>query len=121
WVSSAPVTAPGTLSLPAAADAGDIRGVRIHFSSTTPTMSTGQTAGFQIETTVRAAGSGVRTNTSSSLVSVSGSDATASASDNLTLQAASATIVASKTIAPDRLSVIPYGGNDLTEATVTLG
>lgn len=120
WVSEPPVAAPGPLSLPSSVAAADIRGVRIEFSSSTPAMLTGETAGFDLGTTVRAAGSGPRSNTSSSFVSVLGASATATDTKNLTLQAASSSIAATKVIAPDRLASLPFGAQDLTEATVTL-
>src|SRR5690606_25388861 len=68
WVSAAPVAAGGALSLPSGVAADDIRGVRISFASASPEMKTGETASFQLGTTVRAAGSGTRTNVSSSVV-----------------------------------------------------
>ena len=120
WVSAAPVAAGDTLSLPAGVAAADIRGVRISFASASPAMQTGETASFELGTTVRAAGSGTRTNVSSSVVGVGGASATDDDSKQLTLQAATSTVEATKTIAPDRLSSRAFGAHDLTEATVTL-
>lgn len=120
WVSEPPVAAPGPLSLPASVDPVDIRGVRVEFTSSTPAMLTGETAGFDLGTTVRAAGSGAQPNTSSSFVSVLGETATAIDTKNLTLQPASSSIAATKVIAPDVLASKPYEAQDLTESTVTL-
>ncbi len=120
WVSAAPVAAGGTLSLPAGVSAADIRGVRITFSSTTPQMLTGETASFQLGTTVRTAGSGTRSNVSSSVVGVEGVTVTATDTKQLTLQGATSAVEATKLISPDRLSSQAYGAQDLTQATVTL-
>lgn len=120
WVPAAAVNAGDPLTLPAAVAADNIRGVRIAFFSSTPAMQTGETASFALDTTVRSQGSGNRSNTSTSFVSVHGSDATAAATRALTLQAANSSVSASKVIAPDRLSSVEYDEQDLTEATVTL-
>lgn len=120
WVSAAAVAAGGTLSLPGGVAAVDIRGVRIAFSSATPDMLTGETASFQLGTTVRASGSGTVSNVSSSVVGVEGETAEDTDTKQLTLEPASSSVEATKVISPDRLSSQPYGGQDLTQSTVTL-
>ena len=120
WVPAASVAAGGTLALPAGVAPADIRAVRIAFASSTPTMQTGETAVFQLATTVRAAGSGAKSNTSSSTVAVHGQSDTATATQSLTLEQASSAVDAGKTISPDRLASVAFGSQDLTQATVTL-
>lgn len=121
WLAGVTANVGDTLALPPAVPLDDIRGVRVTFTSPTPLMLTGQTAALDLVTSVRSAGSGSRSNTSTSTVSVEGVSSTAVAVASLNLEAATSSILAEKTISPDRLASKEYESQDLTSATVTLG
>ncbi len=121
WVAAVPVAAPGPLSLPAGVALADIRGVRIAFTSgASAAIPTGATASFSLATTVRAAGSGARSNTSTSTVAIGASTATATATQSLTLQPATSTVSAGKTIVPDRIATVAFEAQSVTSSLVTL-
>lgn len=121
WVSAPSIAVGTTPTLPSGVAAADIRGVRIVFSSgATPGMATGETASFDLATTLRSAGSGARSNTSTSTVSVDGVSATDPHTATLTLVAATSSVAAGKSITPERIATVAYGGQDLTSAAVEL-
>ncbi|MBX3095024.1 MAG: LPXTG cell wall anchor domain-containing protein [Cryobacterium sp.] len=120
WVDGPEVEVGNPLELPGTVLTTDIRGVRITFTSPTPDMQTGQTAGFELATTLRADDSGTRSNTSTSTVSVGGVSATAPATDTLNLQAATRSILAEKSISPDQLATVEGETEDHRSGTVTL-
>jgi len=121
WVEGDSVAAPGALALPAGVAAADIRGVRIAFSSGgAAAIPTGATASFDLATTVRQSGSGARSNTSTSIVELGENSAVDSETRSLTLQAATSSVAAVKTIAPERIATVAFEGIDNTSAVVSL-
>ncbi len=121
WVDAAAVPVPDPLSLPASVPVADIRGVRVAFSSgATAAIPTGATASFDLATILRGSGSGARSNTSTSTVAIGAFTATDTATQSLTLQAATSSVAASKVIAPDRIATVAFEGSDTTTALVTL-
>lgn len=121
WVDGASVLAPGVLSLPISVPVSDIRGVRIAFSSgVSAAIPTGAIASFDLATTLRASGSGARSNTSTSMVAIGALTATDIETRSLTLQAATSSVAAGKVIAPDRIATVAFEGSNSTTAVVTL-
>lgn len=122
WVDAPPVTAPGTLALPAGVDPADAGGIRVVFSSgSSATIPRNASAGLVLDlenrTGVTAA---TYPNTAQSAVVRGTENASGQTTANYTVTSATSEVSAGKSITPDRMSTVPYGASDLTRGTVTL-
>ncbi len=122
WVSAAPVAAGGTLVYPASVTLADARGVRITFTSgSSAAIPRNATASFPVSLENRSGlSAGSVSNTAEARVGLASGSATSTSTATYTLQGATTSVSAGKTISPARISTTTYGVNDQRVATVTL-
>jgi hypothetical protein len=122
WIAAAPVAVGGTLVLPAAVDPVDAGGIRIEFSSgTTAEIPRNASASFVLDLANRAGVTvGSYPNVARSTVTRDALSATETTTASYAVTAATSAVSAGKSIAPDRMSTVAFGANDLTSGAVTL-
>lgn len=126
WVDAPEVTAPGTLVPPSSVDPSDIGGMRVVYSSPTPTIAKRALANLTVDVVTTAAASGITStktiNNNARVTTSYGAQTSPNADKTATyeLQPVQAEVSASKKFTDSELATVPYGVVDKTATTATL-
>lgn len=122
WVDAPTVSAPNPLVLPAGVSPANTGGIRVVFSSgASADIPRAASANLKLTLQNRSGVSaGTYPNTAQSVVARDALSATKPVTANYVVTAATSDVSAGKSITPNRMSTVAFGGKDLTKGTVTL-